>query len=340
MKRFLCFIMALTILATGLLTGCGKETAQVETTEETQMAKNDDGVLNLLMVGSSYCFYYVEELYDLLMENPPEGITQVNVYNLYYSGCKLDWHLNWWIEKKANYEFFRVDATGRKRVEGFDRWTLDQALVIADWDYISLQGTPVGNTYYRDDPKEISVKAAALAGPVLDHFHEMFPNAKLLWHKTWFPEVGRVDTGGHLFTQEEGPVYNAAMAEVCRYMCQEFPKDKPYELTMVPSGLAWTKARQLNESANVLPYGGLCARLGKNAFGDGRANSGDGSHDGDIGGAQLLNAYVWYMILTGKTDLSGVNYVPSYVYENITYTLEPALVELLKEAAVAAVNEP
>ena len=43
------------------------------------MAKTDlaeDGVLNLLLVGS-YCYYYVEELYSLLMENPPGSITKV-----------------------------------------------------------------------------------------------------------------------------------------------------------------------------------------------------------------------------------------------------------------------
>ena len=338
-KKILCFALAMITLSFGLLTGCAKEPEDPATTEETQMATNHDGVLNLLMVGSSYCYYYVEELYDLLMENPPAGITEVNVYNLYYSGCRLDWHLNWWKKGEANYEFFRVDATGRKRVDGFDKWTLDQALVMADWDYISLQGTPVGQAYWRDDPREISVKAAQLAKPVLDHFHEMFPNAQLLWHETWMPEIGRVDTAGHVYTQEQAPVYTAAISEVCRYMCEDFAQDQPYDLMLVPTGPAWKKARELNEEANVLPYGGLCARLGKNSFGDGREHSGDGSHDGDIGGAQLLNAYVWYMVLTGNRDLSVSTYVPVYTYLNVSYTLEQAHVDLLKEAAMSVLAD-
>ena len=40
------------------------------------MAQKDDytpdSTLRILMVGNSFCYYYVEELYELLMENPPQ----------------------------------------------------------------------------------------------------------------------------------------------------------------------------------------------------------------------------------------------------------------------------
>jgi hypothetical protein len=326
------------LLALCLLTGCAGGATGEETKEETTMASNHDGTLNLLMVGSSYCFYYVEELYDLLMENPPEGITQVNVYNLYYSGCRLTWHLNWWLKGEANYDFFKVDATGRQKMTQYEKWTLEQALDMEDWDFISLQGSPEGASFWRDDPREMSVNSAALAKPVLDHFHERFPNARLLWHNTWFKEVGRIDVSGHLYTAEEGPVYNAAMAEVCRYMCEDFANKQPYDLTMVPSGLAWSKARQMNETKDLLPYGGLCARLGYDKFGDGRPNSGDGSHDGDIGGGQFLNACVWYEVLTGK-DCRQSSYIPTYTHQNITYKVDGELRTMLAEAAHQAVAE-
>ena len=302
------------------------------------MQLKKDGVLNLLMIGSSYCYYYVEELYDLLMENPPEGITEVNVYNLYYSGCRLTWHRDWWLEGIAKYDFFRVDATGRKKVKGFDKWSLDQALAVADWDYISLQGTPQGYAFWRDDPNEISQQTLVQAEPVLDHLHEQFPNAKLLWHWTWFVEVGRIDTKGHRFIAEEGPVFNAGMEQASRYLSKEISGKKPYVLTVVPSGLAWRKAREANEREKLLPYGGLCARLGKDMFGDLRANSGDGTHDGDIGGGQYLNACVWYEVITGK-DCRKCSYIPTYVYDGVTYTVDGALRTMLNEAAHDAVTQ-
>ena len=335
-KRFLCLSLAILLLA-GVLPGCSGNPDTTKPTEESTMAKND-GVLNLLMIGSSYCFYYVEELYDLLMENPPEGITEVNVYNLYYSGCKITWHRDWMLEDKANYDFYKVDATGRKKVAGFDKWSLDQGLSMAEWDFISLQGTPVGRAYWRDDPNEIAPETFTQAEPVLDHIHEKFPNAKLLWHWTWFVEVGRIDTSGHHFTAEDGPVFIAGMEQVCRYVQEKINESKAYDLTLVPTGLAWTKARQANETENLLPYGGLCARLGKDMFGDLRANSGDGTHDGDIGGGQYLNACVWYEVLTGK-DCRDCSYIPTYVHQGVTYTVDGGLRTMLNEAAHAAVAE-
>ena len=337
MKRMTTILARLLVLAT-ILTACGPAANSPETTEATQMVSNDDGVLNLLMVGSSYCYYYVEELYDLLMETPPEGITEVNVYNLYYSGCRLTQHLNWWKQDEANYEFFKVDATGRQKIGPSEKWSLDQALRMADWDYISLQGTPTGYAYWRDDPNVISEIAFEQAEPILDHLHEKFPNAKLLWHWTWFVEVGRVDTAGHTYTAEEGPIYIAAMEQVCRYIRDKLNQEKSYDLTLVPTGLAWTRAREKNESANLLLYGGLCARLGKNSFDDGREHSGDGTHDGDIGGGQFLNACVWYEIITGN-DCRKSNYIPTYTHNGITYTVDGELRAMLADAAHEAVTE-
>lgn len=50
----------------------------------------DDGILNILLVGHSGTYYYVEELYQLLKEAGIES----RICNLYYSGCYLQWHWN------------------------------------------------------------------------------------------------------------------------------------------------------------------------------------------------------------------------------------------------------
>ena len=38
---------------------------QMESTAPGELVKPDDGVINILMIGNSYCYYYVEELYGL-----------------------------------------------------------------------------------------------------------------------------------------------------------------------------------------------------------------------------------------------------------------------------------
>ena len=110
-------------------------------------------------------------------------------------------------------------------------------------------------------------------------------------------------------------------------MTEVFDKDKPYDLIQVNSGAAWTEARRLNEELDLLPYGGLCAMLERNTFGDQRPGSGDGQHDGDIGGGQLLNAYMWYMTITGDSDLTDNNFKPDY-------EMSDALWNMLKQAAM------
>ena len=69
MKRFTA-IFALILALIILLTACGGD---AEPTEATQMQniyqKSDpaqDDTLNILMIGNSLCYYYVEELYGML----------------------------------------------------------------------------------------------------------------------------------------------------------------------------------------------------------------------------------------------------------------------------------
>jgi len=232
------------------------------------LARVEDGVLNLLMVGNSFCYYYVEELYDLLMADLPEGITAVNIYNLYYSGCRLDQHLTWWQNGTAKYEFYKTDASGRNLLGEKGEWTLEQALVMEDWDYISYQGMPSGGSYAKWEETELHLNVAELAEPILDRFHELYPDAQLLWHRTWALEVGRV-TDSAFYTEEVCRNYDIGMQAVCDYMCNEWDKTQPYDLIQVNSGAIWQMVRdenaQLEES--LLPFGGLTARLGYSTYG-------------------------------------------------------------------------
>ena len=125
------------ILALGtILTACR---GAAEPTEATQMEniyqKSDpsqDDSLNILMIGNSLCYYYVEELYGMLKA---AGI-KANVCNIYYSGCTIQQHWTWWKNGESNYDFFVTNENGRVKTAGTNlEWCLQQQ----NWDVISLQ---------------------------------------------------------------------------------------------------------------------------------------------------------------------------------------------------------
>lgn len=92
MKRITA-ILALVLVLTTLLTACAPAANTAVTTEAAQMKniyqKSDpsqDDILNILMIGNSLCYYYVEELYGMLNA---AGI-KANVCNIYHSGCTVE----------------------------------------------------------------------------------------------------------------------------------------------------------------------------------------------------------------------------------------------------------
>ena len=342
-KKILSLILALCLLV-GSLGACAGETNTTETTKETtDMPQNDknhpgnDDTLSILMVGNSFCYYYVEELYGLLMANPDpnRGYEKVQIFNLYYSGCSLTQHLNWWKANTPNYQLYKTDAEGRIEMEPSKQWTLENALVQGRWDYISLQGSVAGGSYISGG-QNLHTLIGQTAQPLLDRFHELHPYAQLLWHRTWPFEVGRI-SGKTTYTEEMLEKYDTGIQAACEYMCGEFTQDKDYTLTMVNSGAAWVRARQANAKleTSLIPEGGLCARLGKRNEGTfpyfpSNPDAGDGYHDGDIGGAQFLNACVWYETITGQSCLDNP-YKPTK--ENGKYELSDEFAALLRNAA-------
>ena len=305
--------------------------------------KVEDGKLNLLMMGNSYCYYYVEELYELLAENMPAGINEVNIYNVYHSGASVEDNYNKWSTDTGYYTIFRTNKDGRVALTDQYTATIEQALAMEeDWDYIHLHGSiNTGSNYSKAEEIGMHLKVAAMAEPLLDRFHDLFPHAQLLWQRTWASEIGRSAT----WTEDYAKNYDLGMQFVCDYMCNEWDKNKPYDLVMVNSGASWRKVRAAEGIDELLPFGGLCARLGYDAYGENlagytgpTANSGDGYHEGDIGGAQLLNAYSWYETLTGK-DCRETVYRPVYTRDGVTYTLPEELVKIMQDAVHDTVSK-
>lgn len=303
-------VLSLSVLMLlGTFTACGAGTPK-ETGSTIPTEAEDDGVIDVLMIGNSFCYYYVEELVGLAAA---DGVN-MRVCNVYYSGCKLNQHYNWWLTREAPYQFFVTTAeNGRVKT---DNVTLEWCLAQGKWDYISLQ-TPQ-YTSSTVDAKTALEENRLYLDTFITYLREHFPKAQLAWHQTWSYAIGTAGNGTvtdadrQLFTHERNLSFSLMVCE-------------QYDLLRINTGDAWKIIRDGG-------YDKLCARIGK-----GTNHEGDYYHDGDVGGGQYLNACVWYETITGNSVV-GNTYRPVYTYGGMEIPLNSDMTyEKLQEAAHQAV---
>lgn len=294
MKRSFIFAFLSLIL---LLTSCGQNLAVVESTEEpNKQTKNEekkpaimqtsdpaeDDVFNLLMIGNSGCYYYVEELYGMA---EAAGI-KMNVCNLYYSGCPLNKHWTWWKQNESKYQFFVTNEKGRVKYENF---SLVRALQTENWDAISLQ-----EAFSPEKAKDRETSFANCEPYMRDlmaFLRKEFPQSDFFWHQTWSYEVGYDRDNGVIDSPEAQEAQHQTVRDVALHLCEK------YNLARIPVGDAWQIARK-----DPVIGDKLCHKKG---------GVGDFLHDGDTGGGQYLNACVWLECLTGKSCI-GNTWRPEY----------------------------
>lgn len=300
---YLSFILSLTLLlsscSSGLEAPVGTSSKSAETEKEQKKEPekekettpaimqeydpSEDEVMNVLMIGNSYCYYYVEELYGMAKA---AGI-EMKVCNLYYSGCPLDRHLTWWKSGESNYQYFETDERGRTKYENY---SLRRALERENWDVISLQE---GNGSYRRNGIEGIRKEVEPLGELLAIIQKQFPHSKYYWQCSWVPQVGNYNASSNfrIETKEDEMAWQNAKITVATEICEK------HGMNMMPTGQAWVEARY-----NPVIGNQLCLR---------KAKPDDTSHDGDIGGGQYLNACVWFEMLTGQSCI-GNTWRPDY----------------------------
>lgn len=314
MKKVFCLFLAVMLLAL-----CGCNTAPQETTAATTAPTEtvkpgpdpkEDNVLNILMIGNSFCYYFVEELYGIAKA---AGV-DMRVCNVYYSGCTLKMHYEWWKNGEANYEFYVTDENGRNKTAGCN---LEYCLQQGNWDVISFQDGwgvlfPTAEHWATMDARiaERKIYRDALIGRA----RELFPNAEFYWHQTWAYETGYYGSLGKMETKEQQDEYTRWFKELTLRVCQE------QNLKRVPTGEAWNLVRH-----DPLFNDTLCYSTSKNN------GLGDHYHDGDLGGGQYLNACVWFETLTGQSCI-GNTWRPDY-------ELSEEKIAVLQQAAHQAVQE-
>lgn len=318
MKKFiltlsLCLAMVLALSACSDQSGGekNKETTPATKPAPEIMQKTDpaeDDVFNLLMVGHSGCYYYTDELYNVAKA---AGV-KMRVCNVYYSGCPLEKHWEWWKNGEANYDFYIIDDTGKKE---FNQVDLVFCMEQYNWDAITLMEN--SKLTRKDAGKDAFAEKEMYIADLFGFFKEQYPKTEILWHHAWSYQVGYDGTatnGYKVETAEEQAGFAARRKEFAMCVVDKFG------VRRVPTGDAWQIVR------TEYGYDDLCARLGSNG------GKGDNSHDGDIGGGQYLNACVWLETLTGKSCI-GNTWRPNY------YSLDEELIPKLQQAAHKAVEE-
>lgn len=265
-----------------------------------------DDTLNILMIGNSLCYYYVEELYGMLKA---AGI-KANVCNVYYSGCTVKQHWTWWKSGEANYDYFITNEEGRVKTEGTN---LEWCLQRQNWDVISLQDHNV------QDPVAETEAAKQWRTELWGYIKEQFPMSRYLWQQPWSRQVG------NKFYVMESAEKQQKVAEQNRQAAMIVCKEQ--NLERVNSGDAWQIVRKEHG------YDKLCARIGK-----GENHEGDNGHDGDWGGGQYLTACVWFEVVTGQSCI-GNTYRPKYITaDSQDLSLSEDMIQMLQQSAHKAVE--
>ena len=295
--------------------------------EDTNFVEpEDDGVIDILMIGSSACYYYVEEMACLA---EAAGI-KLRVCNVYYSGCPIDKYYRDWKTNYADYQFFDTTAetlpdgtikATRKALGGGK--TLEWCLAQGEWDVISMQtrGALVLRDYFRgiDHLEASDIKEASEF--MFRYVKSQFPDAHFYLKEFWASQAGKNGTYGSVSYPIQGleqqTLYTATLKDAADRMAVKF---SDIDMRVMRDGEAWQLVREAG-------YDQLCARLGfrpgsgDTSFDTSDPHEGDHGHDGDIGGGQYLNGALWLQTIMqnhydANFDVRKIDWVPTYTYSN------------------------
>ncbi len=321
MKRILTVLLACLLLLPALV-ACSSVIAETKdvpktngkTSEEKEemISSKNDGEMNLIFIGNSNCYYWIDELWGLM---DAAGYKKLTVCNVYYSGCKFSQHWEWLRGNEANYEFFYMTSEGRRSVKNVD---LQYCLNYKNWDAITFCHSQ--GVIYREGEEAYKKTVSSYFPQILKYVQEKFPEADYYYQQLWTEELGK-----SVKTEEEQREYTKIHARVAKETAEE------NNIGWAPMGNAWDLVR-----FNPVIYEG-----GKNMTTRiflGKPNHDDLGHDGDVGGGQYLNACVMFETLTGISCLENT-FRPHYEFEGQDLSLSEEKIAVLKKAAHQAVAE-
>lgn len=226
----------------------------------------ENKVIDVLMIGNSFCWYFVEELHGVA----DAGGVQLNVHNLYEAGCVVQEHWDWLQSDAEKYEQFWV-TNDFGRFKNPENLKASAALAYGNWDVITFQQHYGTGVTLVDSARE----KLLVADGYFDYLKTNYPNAKLYWHNTWAYQVG--------YSEKIATTADQTLRQNNINMVSQEVADRN-GVDQIPGGQAWAIARR--------------------TVGDDLCKS-DMLHDGDVGGGQYLNACIWFEVLTGKSCIGN-----------------------------------
>ena len=317
MRKFLR-LCSLFLLPAMLFSACGTGADKtVEATEDplkNSIHKADpaaDDTLYILTAAASNSHYFLDELYGVLAA---AGI-KAKVCNLMRSSTGIIPYHQYWKNGENVFQVIIHDENGKTVMEGMG---LDTALELYNWDVYNMQEG--SGPHRKMQPQAIADERYLAHSELVAHIREKMPLTRQYYQEIWSYDIGFDRFEYQMTSKKQQLDFSARIKEYTNIVCKQF------DLQPIPCGSAWVIAR---ESPVV---GNMCARL---SYNDGE---GDYYHDGDIGGGQLLNAYVWFETITGQSCI-GNTFRPIYTHNGMEHTLSEELITVLQEAAHQAVAD-
>lgn len=228
--------------------------------------------MKVLSIGNSFSVDSVEHLFGVLQAL---GEEEIILANMYIGGCSLDRHAENAEKNLPEYELF-INCSGEWECR--PGTTLEQALTLGEWDYISLQ---------QQSSQSGRPDTFAKLEFLIDYVRAYQPNAKLLWNMTWaYPSNSDAFDQFAYFNNDRLTMYGAIVKTTREVIV---PRN---QFTVIPTGTAIENVRTsfvgdtLNRDGIHLSYG-----LGR-----------------------YVASLAWAKVLTGKS-LRGMAFAPNGVNE-------------------------
>ena len=174
-KRFLALLLSVvTMLAAA---GCAAQPPETEpATEPTQPKEKveDKQTQRILIIGNSHSIDAVQLLYDVCKSQEPEK--EFVIGYLYYSGCAIWQHVNFYENKEAVYRYAR-NNDGYWNAQ--EKVTLETGLRDQSWDIVFLQGAK------SDRDRDQYNLAGRRRLEEIVRAHVLNDDFELAWHGSW-----------------------------------------------------------------------------------------------------------------------------------------------------------